>query len=224
MCIVHGFPRTTLREAANKLSGIRKSLNEELDKVDRKNVRMQSNKDRKIQREFLDKAEDNISAQIVHNEAEIKRLTDERNAKEQSKGKKLAGVIVQDELAAKAGIPPEAPPPSTNASEEGSWTSISVVVTSTYSTESNESSGKSIQGKVSYWDLFTGASVGGSYQDSHFEAAREMANASMRISFECMRVDINRPWLRPELFSDPDLRVADTDQYVFLECVYYLED
>lgn len=36
----------------------------------------------------------------------------------------------------------------------------------------------------------------------------QMAKSSVKATFECMRVDITRPWLRADLFFDDDLRVA----------------
>lgn len=42
-------------------------------------------------------------------------------------------------------------------------------------------------------------------ESAHSQAMSELVNSSVRISFQCMRVDITRPWLRPELFYDEDL-------------------
>ncbi|KAK1224579.1 hypothetical protein PQX77_012517 [Marasmius sp. AFHP31] len=42
---------------------------------------------------------------------------------------------------------------------------------------------------------------------AHSSIQRSMSKSSCKISFECMRVDITRPWMRPELFYDTDLTV-----------------
>ena len=55
--------------------------------------------------------------------------------------------------------------------------------------------------------IFVEISAGGFHQEYHSAASREMANALVKISFECMRVDIIRPWLRGRLFQDHELRV-----------------
>ena len=116
---------------------------------------------------------------------------------------------IQDTFAISAGIPP-APPdvtPST-ASQADYWTSISVEVSSSYTAEQSSSSSNSYSvGGSASWGLW---SVGGgvSHTDATSDAARQMANSSIKATFECMRVDITRGWLRPELFYDDDLSVA----------------
>ena len=47
-----------------------------------------------------------------------------------------------------------------------------------------------------------------SHSDATADAAKQMANSSIKAAFDCMRVDITRSWLRGELFYDDDLRVA----------------
>ena len=46
------------------------------------------------------------------------------------------------------------------------------------------------------------------HSEAQSNVSRQMSDASVKVSFECMRVDISRPWLRGELFYDHDLRVA----------------
>jgi len=43
---------------------------------------------------------------------------------------------------------------------------------------------------------------------------RRMANSSVNVSFECMRVDISRPWLCGKLFCDDGLKVMKENWYV----------
>lgn len=116
---------------------------------------------------------------------------------------------LQGSFATSVGIPP-APPdiiPSTQ-SEADYWTSIAVEVSSSYAAEQSSSSSNSFSvGASLSWGLW---SVGGSaaHSDATSDAAKQMANSSIKASFDCMRVDITRSWLRGELFYDDDLRVA----------------
>jgi len=120
---------------------------------------------------------------------------------------------LQDVFAIAAGIPPAAPdltpPADPKASNEPDyWTSISVEVSSSYSAEQTSSSTNSFSvGGGASWGLW---SVGGSasHSDATADAAKQMANSSIKASFDCMRVDMTRSWLRGELFYDDDLRVA----------------
>lgn len=141
-------------------------------------------------------------------------MTSRRAALERGREQPNVGQVVQNDLACKAGIHAdvEAPtPPPNRKVDEASWTSISVQVSSTSSKESEESSATSLQAEVSYSNWFVNASASVSHQSSQSAAMKELANATIRISFECMRVDINRPWLRAELFFDHDLRLAEND-------------
>ena len=120
---------------------------------------------------------------------------------------------LQDTFAISAGIPPAAPDVPSNTDpkipiEADYWTSITVEVSSSYSAEQSSSSANSFSvGGGASWGLW---SVGGgvSHSDATADAAKQMANSSIKASFECMRVDITRSWLRGELFYDDDLRVA----------------
>ncbi|KAJ6590302.1 hypothetical protein B0H10DRAFT_1961122 [Mycena sp. CBHHK59/15] len=58
------------------------------------------------------------------------------------------------------------------------------------------------------------ASVNHSQSEAHAEAMSELPNAAVKISFECMRVDIGRAWLRPELFYDEDLVLGPSGPHV----------
>lgn len=120
---------------------------------------------------------------------------------------------LQDTFAIAAGIPP-APPDitPTTSTEADYWTSISLEVSSSYSAEQSSSSSNtfSVGGSAS-WGLW---SVGGSaaHSDATADLAKQMANSSIKASFECMRVDITRSWLRAELFYDDDLSIAKNNK------------
>ena len=96
------------------------------------------------------------------------------------------------------------------------WTSISASISKSSSSESSSSSSTSTSVDASA--SFGLWSVGGSASHAHSaaDAMKEMANSNVKISFDCMRVDINRSWLRPELFYDHDLKPASGEQNVWV--------
>lgn len=85
------------------------------------------------------------------------------------------------------------------------FTAITVEVSATSDKQSTHSTQSSYSTGVSAgWGFFR-ASASASYSQSHSESMSELANSEVKISFECMRVDISRPWLRAELFYDDEL-------------------
>jgi len=152
--------------------------------------------------ELLKKQVATNEAQIADYEAKIKKLDVPDTASN-----------LQDVFAITAGIPPAAPdvtpsPDPKAPNEADYWTSIAVEVSSSYSAEQSSSSSNSFSvGGGASWGLW---SVGGSasHSDATADAAKQMANSSIKASFDCMRVDITRSWLRGELFYDDDLRAA----------------
>ena len=111
-------------------------------------------------------------------------------------------------LAQSAGIPPALiDSPSVPSDVPDFWTKICVEVSSSYTAEQTNTKSRSysVGGSVG-WGLL---SIGGSFShsSSSTDAARQMVNSSVKVSFECMRVDIHRPWLRGELFYDDGLKV-----------------
>ncbi|KAJ7023568.1 hypothetical protein C8F04DRAFT_1304770 [Mycena alexandri] len=121
-----------------------------------------------------------------------------------------ASVVIQ-ELSDDMGIPQALPDPiaSQERTDEDYFTPITVEISSISDTKSSkqEASSLSFGASVSYgaglWSV--NASVNHSQSEAHAEAMSELANTAVKISFECMRVDIGRVWLRPELFYDEDL-------------------
>ncbi|KAJ6580024.1 hypothetical protein DFH09DRAFT_1309984 [Mycena vulgaris] len=153
-----------------------------------------------------------VKTQIDDND---KLITDYTGAKadllKQSGTGTGASVVIQ-ELSDNMGIPQALPDPTASqdkAAEEDYFTPITVEISSTSDTKSSkeEASSLSFGASASYgaglWSV--NASVNHSQSEAHAEAMSELANAAVKISFECMRVDIGRAWLRPELFYDEDL-------------------
>ncbi|KAM6513149.1 hypothetical protein FALCPG4_015616 [Fusarium falciforme] len=99
--------------------------------------------------------------------------------------------------------------PTASAEDADPWTTI------TFSYSASDVSNHS---KESEWGMKVGGSVGfglwsvgGSYShdESHMSMQSDMAACDVSVSFSALVVNINRPWLYGELFSDVDLEVAE---------------
>ena len=186
--------------------------------TDKENVKKLSTSAQAVLGKVFGKGVDSLGPQIEMNKKEIKRLEAQRAELENTKP--LADVTngVQDVVAEKAGIKRAPAPPTTSAGGLDPWTSMSVKVSSSESHGSNQADSTSAGAQVSAIIPFEfgwvniGAKT--SHEETHSAASKEMANASIEISFECMRVDITRPWLRSELFYDHELRVVENEWYV----------
>lgn len=148
------------------------------------------------------------AAQIATNTTTIAQYDEARQALLQARlGDPLT--ILQNDAGIGPGVPDPTLPPAPDPSHEADyWTSVSVSVAATYdATQESSSSNSYSAGGAASWGAF---SIGGSasHSDSASDAARQMANSSIKASFDCMRVDITRSWLRPELFYDDDLKCA----------------
>ena len=196
--------RSTLEDANTALNESRTALSRGFAEIQRSGVSILNKKAAKSQDGlFLNQAGaiqlqiDANNNKIVTYEAKLKTLSPSDTASS-----------FQDVLAQSVGIPPALiDPPSVPSDTLDFWTKICVEVSSSYTAEqtNTKSSSYSVGGSVG-WGLL---SIGGSFSNSSSstDAARQMANSSVKVSFECMRVDINRPWLRGELFYDDGLKV-----------------
>jgi hypothetical protein len=149
---------------------------------------------------------------IQANNELIKTYTAERKAlldKQNKGGKTLADAIQGD-----SGIP-DAPTEDTPTDESDYFTAISVEISSSSAESSSRSRATSASFGGSVGWGFWGAKVSGSssYSSGSSEAENSMMSNSCKISFECMRVDIARSWMRPELFYDADLTVGP-DEFI----------
>ena len=205
--------RTDLENKTKALAEKRIALGKHFESLDKQNIGELSKLAQKAQDNLF---EDNcklLQQQIDANDAQIKEYQAQRDRLQKGSSTGSTSVVVglQDTYADKAGIPRVAPVPAQNPDgkdDSDYWTSISLEVSSSYSHEQTETQSTSWSaGGSGSWGLWSvGANV--SHSDSHSNASKQMANSSVKISFECMRVDITRPWLRGELFYDHDLRVA----------------
>ncbi|KAG6864170.1 hypothetical protein C0991_011889, partial [Blastosporella zonata] len=120
-------------------------------------------------------------------------------------GNSLVQAVAND---AKIPAPMKDPATAKSTDEPDYFTAISVEISSSSSSETSSSHATTASfGASVSWGLF-GVSANASHSDAASDAAKAMASSSCKISFECMRVDISRSWLRSELFFDSDLTVG----------------
>lgn len=206
--------RENLAAAVTRLEKARTALRKHFEEVDKKTVNDLSSDARAAQNRIL--AGEGLQGQVDANVEKITRLTarrDELVTQRNTKDGTDPVTSVQDDFADKAAIPRGPAPPAANDPEDDAdyWTSISVEVSSSVAHESTETSSTSVTADVSVPIGFWSVSASATHSESHSAASKEMANASMKVSFQCMRVDITRPWLRGELFYDHELRVPEGD-------------
>jgi hypothetical protein len=172
----------------------------------------------------LTKDLDDVQDASFANVAKTKIMAIETTIKDYTEARqKLLGDRVGDPactVASEPGIPPQLPhPASTGAARttpdgkpvinpDDYWTSISVSVAESYDAAQSSSSANSFSlGASASWGLWTiGGSV--SHSDSTSKVAKQMAHSSVSVTFDCLRVDIRRSWLRSELFYDSDIAVT----------------
>lgn len=190
----------------------RLALNKYFESLEKNNIGDLSKIAQKTQANLFENECALIKQQLDANDAQIKEYEAQRERLQQggTTGSKSTVVGLQDDYSDKAGIP-RAPAPALPSGEKDFsdfWTSITVEVSSSYSHEASQSSSTSwsVGGSAS-WGLWS-AGASASQSKATSDASKQMSNASVKVSFECMRVDISRPWLRGELFYDHDLRVA----------------
>ena len=196
--------RTTLEDANTKLNEARAALSRGFAEIQRSGISILNKKAAKSQDDLFQNQAAAIQQQIDVNNDKIAAYEEQLKAISPSDN----ASSFQDVLAQSAGIPPALiDPPVIPSDTPDFWTKISIEVSSGYVAEQSKtkSSSYSVGGSAS-WGLL---SIGGSYShsDQSTDAAKQMANSSVKVSFECMRVDIHRAWLRGELFYDDGLKV-----------------
>jgi ribosomal protein L29 len=189
------------------------ALSKHFESLDKENIEELSKHAQNVQAQLFEEKCKLLLQQIEANKTQIQEYEAQRTRLQGGSGPDSVGF--QDSYADKAGIPRAAPvplPQTEGKDNSDNWTSISFRVSSSYSHEQTETQSTSFSaGGAASWGLWSvGASV--SHSDSHSNALKQMSNAEVKVSFECMRVDIARPWLRGELFYDHDLRVATEEQ------------
>ncbi|GLB33855.1 hypothetical protein LshimejAT787_0107390 [Lyophyllum shimeji] len=197
-----------------ELQTVRGELAAEEAKVDRDKVQNLTGKNQEATRKLYEKlqGDDGLVTKILEeNEKKIKAYTEELQA---VLGGTEKGQTIVDEVAKDLGVPRPLPDPAAQpagSDEEDYFTAITVEISSSGSEEHSDSKATSTSfGASGGWGLFS-ASVDASHSESAANASAAMAKNACKISFECMRVDISRSWLRPELFYDADLTVGPNE-------------
>ena len=187
----------------------RGKFNDCVKEVERKHLNALAQVARKAQKECLSQESDRLSWQIKSNEEEIAAFAKMQDDLSRWAFGKVAAEL-QNDFIDRAGIQ-RAPAPTGFQSMAGAdyWTPVCVEVASSCSSDSGTTGASVFMADPSTNYDFLSAVVGMSHNESHKNAVRQMANASVKVSFDCMRVDITRPWLRRELFYDHDLRVPE---------------
>ncbi|KAG8749634.1 hypothetical protein FRC12_013304 [Ceratobasidium sp. 428] len=150
------------------------------------------------------------NAQVKANDALIEDYKKKRLTLVESG--KSTGSATFNAMADELGISPAQSNPNTNTSGpenskplEDYFTPITVEVSASSDTKKSDSSATTAHAEVAASGFFWHASASADLSEAHDEAQNELVNSSVKVSFECMRVDIRRSWMRPELFQDPDL-------------------
>jgi hypothetical protein len=206
-----------LGEAHEKLNTAQNNFSECLKEVEKEQVNSLTKAAEKAQRDLFVSDTSQIATQIQNNLAEIaglEKLYNQLSEKKRPKtGSTKAAVDLLDGYGDHVGIP-RAPAQPTTDTRPDYWTSVYVDVASSHSSDTTKTDASSltVDASIHYGLASVAASV--SHNESHREAMKQMSNANVKINFDCMRVDITRPWLRGELFYDHDLRIPDDDPCV----------
>lgn len=151
--------------------------------------------------DIYSKQSEKLQPEFENNEEAIKKLEARRDA---ILKKNIDDPVLKELLPSDAGTKA----PETAKDKADYFTSITVEVSSSY--DHSKSSQHAVTGgakvKAGYGQLALAAGV--AHTKTSGDAESQMAKSNVKVSFECMRVDIDRPWLRPELFYDEDLRAG----------------
>ncbi|KIJ25053.1 hypothetical protein M422DRAFT_274042, partial [Sphaerobolus stellatus SS14] len=150
-----------------------------------------------------------IGREITNSEALIKQYEKERddllNGGQKPQDKALEGLAESMGILKALPDPTLAPPPPAQKPLEDFLTPITAELSSSSETTATQTSISTFSaGTTASWGI---ASVSASvnHSEAHTSAMKELVGSNIKVSFECMRMDITRPWLRPELFYDEDL-------------------
>ena len=213
-----------LKDLNEKRDAMKKALGEQ-DKEDLDHVTAQSKQAQDAN--FVELA-NNAQSKIDANN----KLIDEYDQARQALLGDRAG-DAEEALSKDVGIPPKLPDPQARQSPAAGtdatggtgtskddpnnfWTSISVEISSsTEVADSSASSASSSSTSTStvksgwwFWSRSSTTTNTSSSSSSAADASAQMSKCDVKVSFECMRVDISRGWLRTELFYDSELTCA----------------
>jgi hypothetical protein len=222
------------KAALEQLNIARENMNKALKDVDQDNIGRLNAQGQQAQDELFEQLSNNTEKEIQANEAKIKEYDEARKDLLKQRMDAPLDAVAKDVGLPPAQPDPEAttaPPPASTtgakpkAKSADYWTTISVEVAASYEHKEAQQKSQSTSagtythsfvemefvhftlGAGASWGLF---SAGGSmsYSKSSADASSQMAKSSVKATFECMRVDIGRSWLRADLFYDDDLTVT----------------
>ena len=193
-----------------------RAANEALEAAKKWNeANLESNKtaNRVTDKSMLEQIRKQIGLKIAEIQREITDVNDQLKRKLGEAGDDQSGMpaVLDDET--KTIAPGQLKiDPNLNASstdKPSRWTRISAKISRSQSSSMTVSkmSASSFEAKVST-ELWSGR-AGASHSSSSTESATDMSSLDIQISMDCMLVEIERPWLHAELFSDPELDVAE---------------
>ncbi|KAB5588664.1 hypothetical protein CTheo_7891 [Ceratobasidium theobromae] len=194
--------------AVQNMQAKQQVLTEKEGAVDKLCLESYANKLKNQTNDLFDSAGTFVDKEIERNKALLKEYEDKRKALTDSESSDTAvenmgenlGISKARKDQPQANADPSKAPPPTDP-----FTAITVKVSSSSETKKSESTSWGFSAGVSAsYGLFSVA-ASASHSESHSKASNELANSEVSVTFECMRVDINRPWLRPELFYDHEL-------------------
>lgn len=209
-----GAKEEEIKTASKAASGAKESLDEAFKTYDKESLERVSAMSLEALKAMLTMPHTQLSEEIKENTKKIQELEKDRQRllKENIGNPSdmfFGDVLPPGVLKAKKGDTPAGSEGISAASKlEDYFTAIVVQVSSTYESSSSSQHTVDTASKTSFRYGLFGAESSNSYHKSTFDAQKQMANSNVRVSFECMRVDIHRAWLRPELFFDDDLRAA----------------
>ena len=208
--MVTNLSRSKCDEKKKQLDSARTALRESFERLDKTSIGNLSALAQKDQASLFENKCKLIEDQITANGKQIEEYK-ERLRKWPGPDYEAIAAGFQGDIADEAGVPRATlfQPPNTEGKDDSDvWTSVSATVSSSdfHEAAETQSTSWSAGGSVGWGFLSVGPNV--SHSNSHSNALKQMASAKVKISFECMRVDITRPWLRGELFYEHDLRVV----------------
>lgn len=201
------------KTALEALNNARGEMNNAMSEQDQANISRLNAQGQQAQDELFEQLCNNTKTEIDANIAKIKEYDDARKELLKQRMDQPLDAVSKD-----VGLPQPMPDPQTAAAPSTTgapqakvpdyWTNISVEVAASY--EHSEAQQKSQSTSVGASGGWGGFHAGGSfaYSKSSADAASQMAKSSVKCTFECMRVDITRPWLRADLFYDDELTVT----------------
>ncbi|KAI5118419.1 hypothetical protein M0805_005503 [Coniferiporia weirii] len=198
--------------ATQEMEDSRTKLSEALAEYDKANVERLSAVGLSAMDDLFKRSANEIAGEIAANEKKIEELDEERKEL-MTKNLGKPSDIVAKEIGL-PGAPPETKPApvgkdaTATQSEEEYFTPITVEISASSEHQEASQHTSSTSASVTARSGMFSVSASMSHSKSSADAASQMAKSSVKVSFECMRVDITRSWLRPELFYDDDLQAA----------------